>query len=269
MRKLKSSKRLAFQSVALTIAGSDSGGGAGLQADLKTFAAVGVHGSSVTTCLTAQNPKRVLGVDPVSPRFVRCQLEAVFTELRPQAAKTGMLFSDAILREVVAWWRRCPEIPLVVDPVMVSTSGAVMMKPGALRRLTNDLFPLATLITPNLDEAQLLLGESIRSVEDLQRCARLAHQRWGCAVLMKGGHLRSTPDAVDVLFDGEREWMFRARFVSGVSTHGTGCTYSAAIVAYLALGRDLPEAVDQAKDYITRAIGNSKRVGDHTVLGFF
>lgn len=269
MSRSPHSKHRSVQAVALTIAGSDSGGGAGLQADLKTFAALEVHGTSVTTCLTAQNPKAVLGVEPVTPRFVRRQLEAVFAELPPQAAKTGMLFSDAILREVIAWWRRHATIPLVVDPVMVATSGARLLKPAALRRLSEQLLPLATLITPNLDEAELLLGESIRSVEDLQRCARLAHSRWGCAALMKGGHLRGSRDAVDVLFDGEREWVLRARFVRGVSTHGTGCTYSAAITAQLALGRELPDAVQVAKDYITRAIGGSLQVGKHTVLAHF
>ncbi len=155
MRKLK---RLA---VALTIAGSDSGGGAGIQADLKTFAAVGVHGTSAITCITAQNPKRVLNIEACSPKIVRQQIEAVFAELRPAAVKTGMLYSAEIIRTVAAFFKRAKHPPLVVDPVMVSTSGAVLLKSSALKALQNELLPLATLATPNLDEAEILAGNKI------------------------------------------------------------------------------------------------------------
>ena len=257
--------------IALTIAGSDSGGGAGIQADLKTFAALGVHGTSALTCLTAQNPKGVLAVQAVKPALVRAQIEAVFAELRPAAVKTGMLFDAAIIREVADFLGtlRGPKPPLIVDPVMVATSGARLLKPAALRATQTELFPLATLITPNLDEAEILVGAKLKSVDDLRAAARTIHQRFHCAALVKGGHLRGLRDAVDIFFDGETELLLSAPFVRGVTTHGTGCTYSAAIAAYLALGHDLPRAVQLAKEFITRAIAGSVRAGKHTVLNPF
>lgn len=254
--------------IALTIAGSDSGGGAGIQADLKAFAALGVHGTSVITCLTAQNPKDVLGVQAATPSFVRKQLEAVFAELPPAAIKTGMLFSAPIIREVAAFLRHNRQIPLVVDPVMVATSGAMLLKPSARKAMLEALFPLATLITPNLDEASFILKRGLKSVEDLRSAARELHQKFGCAVLAKGGHLRGLKEAVDILFDGREEWLLSAPFVKGVATHGTGCTYSAAITAGLANGATLQEAVFQAKDYVTMAIANSVRTGQHSTLNF-
>ena len=263
MRKLK---RLA---VALTIAGSDSGGGAGIQADLKTFAAVGVHGTSAITCITAQNPKRVLNIEACSPKIVRQQIEAVFAELPPAAVKTGMLYSAEIIRVVAVFLKRAKHPPLVVDPVMVSTSGALLLKSSALKALQNELLPLAILATPNLDEAEILTGGKISSPEDLRVSAREIHRRFGCAVLVKGGHLRGAREAVDVFFDGENEWLLSAPFVRGVSTHGTGCTYSAAIAAYLALGHALPEAVRHAKEFITQAIAQSQSTGKHSVLNSF
>jgi len=251
----------------MTIAGSDSGGGAGIQADLKTFASLGVHGSSVVTCLTAQNPRRVTRVAAVSPAMIQAQLEAVFEELRPDAVKTGMLYSAAVIRAVLAAWPRRPTFPLVVDPVMVSTSGAPLLRSDAVRTLTRQLLPRATLITPNLDEASLLLGRPLREVEDLRAAARELHERFGCAVLAKGGHLRGMRSAVDFFYDGRIELLLEAPFVRGVSTHGTGCTYAAAIAGYLALGHNLPGAVQQAKGYVTAAIAASVRVRRHTVLG--
>src|SRR3954452_1832869 len=154
--------------VALTIAGSDSGGGAGIQADLKTFAALGVHGTSAITCITAQNPKRVLGIQACRPEIVRQQLEAVFAELPPAAVKTGMLYSAQIIRVIVNHFKRTPHPPLIVDPVMISTSGASLLKPNAIKIIQTELLPLATLVTPNLDEAALLIGKNLRSVEDLR-----------------------------------------------------------------------------------------------------
>jgi hydroxymethylpyrimidine/phosphomethylpyrimidine kinase len=254
--------------IALTIAGSDSGGGAGIQADLKTFAALGVHGTCAITCLTAQNPKGVLAIQAAKPAVVRAQIEAVFAELRPAAVKTGMLFDTAIIRAVADFFgtQRGRRTPLVVDPVMVATSGARLLKPAALRALQTELIPLATLVTPNLDEAEILVGAKLNSVEDLRAAARTIHQRFHCAALVKGGHLRGLRDAVDIFFDGKTELFLSAPFVRGVSTHGTGCTYSAAIAAYLALGHDLPRAVQLAKDFITRAIARSVRAGKHSVL---
>jgi len=255
--------------VALTIAGSDSGGGAGIQADLKTFAALGVHGVSAITCLTAQNPRGVFGVQAASAVMVRQQIEAVFDSLRPLAIKTGMLFSASIISEVVRWYRGGKRPPLIVDPVMVATSGARLLQPAALRALRESLFPLATLITPNLAEAELLLGRRLPDEESLRGAARDLHQRHGCAALVKGGHLRGARDAVDILFDGRTEWLLSAPFVRRISTHGTGCTFSAAIAAHLARGCELPEAVAQAKKFITQAIAQSIRAGRHDVLNPF
>ena len=252
--------------VVLTIAGSDSGGGAGIQADLRTFTRFGVHGLSCLTCLTAQNPKGVRGVLPVNPRFLRLQLEAASQELPPQAAKTGMLYSASLIREVVAWRRAYRALPLVVDPVMVSTSGAQLLKATAIRQLCDQLFPLASLITPNLDEAAVLLGWAVRHEEELEEAARQIHGRWGCPVLLKGGHLRGVPDAVDVFWDGCTQRRLKAPFVRGISTHGTGCTYSAAIVARVALGDGLEEAVRIAKRHVTACIRGSVRIGSHFTL---
>jgi hydroxymethylpyrimidine kinase/phosphomethylpyrimidine kinase len=255
--------------VALTIAGSDSGGGAGVQADLKTFAALGVHGTSAVACVTAQNPRGVRGIQAARPDLVRQQIEAVFEELPPAAVKTGMLLAAPILHVVADFFQRQRACPLVVDPVMVATSGARLLQPSAVRALQERLLPLATLVTPNLDEAVILVGRPLRSVEDLRGAAAEIHRRYGCAVLVKGGHLRGMEEAVDIFQDGRTELLLSAPFVRGVSTHGTGCTYSAAIAGHLALGRTLAAAVEQAKGYITRAIARSVRVGRHTALNHF
>ena len=252
--------------IALTIAGSDSGGGAGIQADLKTFAALGVHGTSAITCITAQNPRGVTGIQAIRADMVRKQLEAVFAELRPGAVKTGMLFSTEIIHVVADFFASGRRPPLVVDPVMVATSGAVLLKPSAIRALKEQLLPLATLITPNLDEAEILIGRKLRSLADLSSAAREIHERFGCAVLVKGGHLQNAKLAVDVFFDGKTLREFTARRVRGVSTHGTGCTYSAAIAAGLAQGEPLPTAVASAKSFITRAIAESYFARKHSVL---
>jgi hydroxymethylpyrimidine/phosphomethylpyrimidine kinase len=255
---------------ALTIAGSDSGGGAGVQADLKTFAALGVHGTSAIACLTAQNPKQVLGAEACSPRLLRQQIEAVFAELKPQAVKTGMLFTAENISVIVDFFQSSkfkPEnLKLVVDPVMVSTSGARLLKVSAEKVLKQKLLPLATLVTPNLDEAEILAGQKISSPEQMREAARKIHSDFGCAVLLKGGHLRNLREALDVFFDGETELLLSAPFVKGVSTHGTGCTYSAAICAALALGHGLPHAVEIGKDFITAAIARSYRIGKHFAL---
>jgi hydroxymethylpyrimidine/phosphomethylpyrimidine kinase len=261
--------RLAKLPVALTIAGSDSGGGAGIQTDLKTFAALGVHGTSAITCITAQNPKRVLGIQACRPEIVRQQIEAVFAELHPAAVKTGMLFSADIIRIVVDWFKPARRPLLVVDPVMVATSGARLLKPSAIAILRDQLLPLAALVTPNLPEAEIITGRAIGSVEDLRRAAEDIHRRFGCAALVKGGHLRNSREAVDIFFDGTDELLLTAPFVKGVSTHGTGCTYSAAVAGHLALGRALPDAVARAKEYITQAIAQCQRTARHSVLNNF
>jgi hydroxymethylpyrimidine/phosphomethylpyrimidine kinase len=252
--------------VAMTVAGSDSGGGAGVQADLKSFASLGVHGTSVITCVTAQNPRSVRSVQACSVRIVRQQLEAIFEELRPVAAKTGMLYSTPIIRAVADFFRHRQPVPLVVDPVMVSSSGTPLLKPAAIKTLLAELLPLAVLVMPNLPEAEVLVGRKLRSVEDMRWAARTLHERFGCATLVKGGHLRGFREAVDVFYDGQGELLLSAPFVRGLRTHGTGCTYSAAVTGYLARGLPLAQAVGQAKEYITQAISHSRRVRGHSVL---
>jgi hydroxymethylpyrimidine/phosphomethylpyrimidine kinase len=252
--------------VVLTVAGSDSGGGAGIQADLKTFAALGVHGTVAITCLTAQNPSGVRAIQACRPDMVQQQIEAVLDELPPTASKTGMLYSAAIIRTVAAVFRNRSDLPLVVDPVMIATSGARLLRGSAVRALAEELLPCATLVTPNLDEATVLIGKPITTLEAARTAARTIHQRYGCAVLVKGGHLKGLRDAVDFYFDGREEWLLRAPRVAGIATHGTGCTYSAAIAGYLALGCSLTHAVHMAKEYITQAITQAVRVQRHMVL---
>ncbi len=254
---------------ALTIAGSDSGGGAGIQADLKTFAALGVHGTSAITCITAQNPRGVRGIQACSRSIVAAQIEAVFDELAPAAVKTGMLYSAEIIRAVAQLLEKHAVRALVVDPVMVATSGAQLLKPAAVQLLRSELLPKAALITPNLQEAEVLTGERIREPEDLRQAARELHASFGTAVLVKGGHLGGVRQALDIFYDGRTELLLSAPFVRGISTHGTGCTYSAAITAYLAKGLTLSQAVVRSKEFITQAIAHSQVVGRHTVLNSF
>lgn len=227
-----------------------------------------MHGTSVITCLTAQNPKRVLGVYPATPEFVIQQLQAVFAELPPRAIKTGMLFSAEIIAAVVSFLRDRRRGKLIVDPVMVATSGARLLEQSAIAELREGLFPLCDLITPNIPEAKEITGKRIRDLGDVRDCARQLHSDFGCAVLLKGGHLRGTAEAIDIFYDGETELLLRAPFIRGVSTHGTGCTYSAAIAAHCARGKPIVEAVGLAKRYITRAIASSARVHSHYVLGW-
>ena len=243
--------------VALTIAGSDSCGGAGLQADLRVFAALGVRGVSVVAAVTAQSPKRVLAVEAVKLTMVREQLAAVFEGNKPKAAKTGMLLTARNV-EVVAEWFANRRMPLVVDPVMLSTSGAVLLKPSAVKMLQKKLLPAAKLVTPNVPEAEALTGLRIREPEDLRKAAHALFESYGCAVLVKGGHLRGLNEAVDVLFDGREEWLLSLPRVKGRGMHGTGCVYSAAITAGLVKGLSLPKAVEQGKEFVTREMLKSE-----------
>jgi len=243
-----------YKPVALTIAGSDSGGGAGIQADLKTFAALGVHGASAITCLTAQNRREITRVDACSPRMVRAQIEAVFAEIPPKAVKTGLLHSATIVREVARFFGQHRGVPLVVDPVMVATSGRRLLAADAARALQHDLLPLAALVTPNLSEAEYLTGRKIRTPEELRAAARTLYQNCGCAALVKGGHLAGAGSAVDFLCGAEGEWMLWTPRVKRVSLHGTGCAYSAAITAWLARGFSLLESVEKGKTYIAQVI---------------
>ena len=182
------------------------------------------------------------------------------------AVKTGMLYSTEIIRVVARFFKRFRRIPLVVDPVMIATSGARLLNPSAMTTLRKDLLPLASLVTPNLDEAAMLVGRPLRSVEAMRLAARTIHGDFGCAVLVKGGHLRGMQEAVDIFYDGRVELLLTAPFIRGPHCHGTGCTYSAAITAWLARGLDLPGAVSKAKEEITQAIVCSRRAAGHPVL---
>ncbi len=248
----------------LTVAGSDSGGGAGIQADLKVFAALGTHGTCAITCVTAQNPERVRGVTPLPAAAVVQQIETVWEAFAPAAVKTGMLYSRALIEAVAAVLRE-RRARVIVDPVAVSTSGAALLQPAAVVALQRKLLPIALLATPNLDETLLLTGVTVREPEDLRTAARVLHEQYGCAALIKGGHLEGD-EAVDLLWDGHHEWLLSARRVKGVSSHGTGCTYSAATAAHLALGCDLPTAVTRGKEEVTQALAASRRVAGYDVL---
>jgi len=245
--------------VALTIAGSDSGGGAGIQADLRTFAAHGLHGASAVTAVTAQNTVAVVEYAALEPRLVVAQIDAVASDMPVAAVKTGMLASRPIVEavaEAVARWR----LPhLVVDPVMVAKSGGRLLDPAAEAAYRERLFPLAEVVTPNLAEAEALLQRPVRSLESMAQAARDLHALGPRAVLVKGGHLEGDP--VDVFFDGRRLEELRAARIDTRHTHGTGCTLSAAIAARLALGADALEAARGAKAYLTEAIRGAYALG--------
>lgn len=245
--------------IALTIAGSDSGGGAGIQADLKTFHHFGVFGTSVICAITAQNTRGVADWVPVAPTMIRAQLDAVTEDLRPAAVKSGML-ADADIVEVVAeGLRRHSLAPYVLDPVMVATSGDVLLRPEAVRAIGEQLLPLATVVTPNLDEAAILAGMQVRDVAGMERAARILVERGAAAALVKGGHLAGD-ETVDVLYDGSLHH-FRHPRIETTSTHGTGCTLSSAIAAHLALGHELRDAVERSLDFVHRAIATAPGLG--------
>jgi hydroxymethylpyrimidine/phosphomethylpyrimidine kinase len=250
---------------ALTVAGSDSGGGAGVQADLKTFAALHTHGLSVITCITAQNPRAVNAIEPCSLRMIEQQLEAV-SAFKPRAAKTGMLFSAEIISLVAKHFRDKRSVALVVDPVAVATSGAKLLRGDAVATLKRELLPIAALVTPNVPEAEALVGMKIREPEHLRVAARLLHERFGCPALIKGGHLRTKDVAIDVFYDGKTELLLEAPRAQRVATHGTGCTYAAAITALLARGQRLPDALAGAKAFVTNAIHSSVKSGPFSAL---
>ena len=244
--------------VVLTIAGSDSGGGAGIQADLRTFAAHGLHGTSAITAVTAQNSVAVLDWVALEPRMVVAQIEAVASDMPVAAAKTGMLATAAIVVAVAEAVERLRLPLLVVDPVMVAKSGDRLLDADA-ESAYRRLIPLATVLTPNLPETEALLGRAVRTLADMREAARALHAMGPRAVVVKGGHLEG--DAVDVFFDGRALEELSAPRIATANTHGTGCTYSAAIAARLALGDPLLEAVRGAKAYLTEAIRRSYSVG--------
>jgi hydroxymethylpyrimidine/phosphomethylpyrimidine kinase len=258
------------RTIALTIAGSDSGGGAGIQADLKTFARFGVFGTSAITAVTAQNTLGVRGWERVSPALVRAQIDAVAEDLRPAAIKSGMLADAEVVRAVAEGIRAHALAPYVLDPVMAATSGHALLEPDAVAAVMELLFPLAALVTPNLDEVSLLLGAPARDVASMERAAReLVHRLGARASLVKGGHLAGD-ELVDVFYDGAQLRHFSRTRIATTSTHGTGCTLSAAIAAGLALGRALPDAVADGLEFVASAIASAPGLGaGHGPLNHF
>jgi hydroxymethylpyrimidine/phosphomethylpyrimidine kinase len=244
---------------ALTIAGSDSGAGAGIQADLKTFAALGVYGTSAITAVTAQNTRGVMKVAALAPELITAQIDAVVEDIGADAVKTGMLANKAIIEAVAARLQHHTFKNIVVDPVMVATSGDLLLRRDAVNALRSRLLPLATLVTPNIAEAGELTGTRISTARDIRRAAAHIFDMGAQSVIIKGGDRRGP--AVDVFFDGKKFREFRTRRIHTQATHGTGCTFSAAIVAYLARGEALESAVMQAKTYITAAIRHAFAVG--------
>ncbi len=240
---------------ALTIAGSDSSGGAGIQADIKTMTMNGVYAMSAVTALTAQNTTGVTGILEVAPDFLRKQLDAVFQDIFPDAVKVGMVSSSALIETIADTLTEYGAENIVVDPVMVATSGARLIEESAVETLKRRLLPIADVITPNIPEAEILAEMSIGSEEDMEQAARVLFERYGCAALVKGGH--RVNDANDVLFGAESSepvW-FKGRRIDNPNTHGTGCTLSSAIASGLAKGCDLEESVRRAKDYLSGALG--------------
>ena len=237
----------------LTIAGSDSGGGAGIQADIKTMTMNGVFAMSAITALTAQNTTGVQGIYEVTPAFLARQLDSVFTDLRPDAVKIGMVSSAPLIETIAERLTFYRAENIVVDPVMVATSGARLIAEDAVETLTRCLLPLAAVVTPNIPEAEVLWGEKIETAADMERAARDIGEKYACSVLLKGGH--AVNDANDLLWDREAARWFRGKHIDNPNTHGTGCTLSSAIASNLAKGFDMAEAVARAKEYISGALG--------------
>jgi len=245
---------------ALTIAGSDSGGGAGIQADLKTFAALGVYGTSAITAVTAQNTMGVTAAAALEADFVTAQIEAVAGDIAIHATKIGMLANAAIVEAVVAAIEDL-ELPLVVlDPVMIAKSGDRLLDEDGMLALRSELLPLARVVTPNLPEAEALSGRRIASVADAREAARMIHAMGARAVIVKGGHSRAQ-EIVDLLLEDDLVYEFRTPRIDTQNTHGTGCTFASAVAAHLALGRTLPEAAERAQRYVAGAIAHALPIG--------
>ena len=245
---------------ALSIAGSDSGGGAGIQADLKTMAAHRVFGMSAIVAVTAQNTQTVSAVHDLPPEMVRAQIDAVFSDIRVDAVKIGMLSSQVLISAVAECLCRWRPVFTVLDPVMISKSGCVLLKPDAVAALRKELLPLAHLLTPNIPEAEELTGVKITDRGGMQKAAEALVEAGAGAVLMKGGHCSEHAD--DLLFDGQQNFWFKGERIPGRNTHGTGCTLSSAIAANVANGCALPEACLRAKEYVRRAIAAGLDIGN-------
>lgn len=243
----------------LTIAGSDSSGGAGIQADLKTMTANGVFGMSVITALTAQNTMGVTGVEVVSPSFLEAQLAAVFTDIFPDAVKIGMLGSADLMTVTAKSLVKYKARHIVLDPVMVATSGSRLMPEEALSALKEKLLPLCELMTPNIPEAEALFGQKICSASDMERAARALYREFGCSVLLKGGHCIS--DANDYWIGPDGDQWFEGKRIDNPNTHGTGCTLSSAIASNLAKGFTMTESVKRAKEYVSMALAAMLNLG--------
>ena len=244
---------------ALTIAGSDSCGGAGIQADIKTMTMNGVFAMSAVTALTAQNTLGVTGIQESTPEFLALQLDAVFTDIFPDAVKIGMVSSTELICVIAEKLRQYQARHVVVDPVMVATSGSSLLKSDAVRAMTEELFPLAEVITPNIPEAEVLSGERIQSEADMEKAAAAISKKYGCAVLLKGGH--SINDANDVLYQNGNIVWFRGKRIDNPNTHGTGCTLSSAIASNLAKGFNLTTSVERAKSYLSGALQAQLNLG--------
>lgn len=242
----------------LTIAGSDSSGGAGIQADLKTFAANGVYGMSVINSITSQNTTGVFGVFDIPQDVVASQIDAVFNDIFPDSVKIGMVSSSEIITTIADRLKYHKAKNIVLDTVMVSTSGCPLLKDDAIDALTSFLFPLADIITPNIYEAQILCGFEIKSKDDMIKSAKFIYNKYNVCTLLKGGHLANTSD--DLLYDGSETW-FQSPRINNTNTHGTGCTLSSAIASNLAKGLDMKTAVQNSKDYITGALSDMFNIG--------
>ena len=247
--------------VAVTIAGSDSGGGAGIQADIKAMQANGVFAASVITAITAQNTQAVTQAVDLPLDLIEAQIDAVFDDFEVKAVKTGMLSSASIVETVIRKIDRWQMEPLIVDPVMISTSGFALLHDDAVRVIIDQLIPRATLVTPNTHEAGLLTGKEIRTIQDVKEAAWQIKVMGAKAVLVKGGHLEGQEEAIDVFFDGSDFSFFTAPFIDTQHTHGTGCTYASAIAANLAKGIELKPAIESAKEYVTEAIRHGLAIG--------
>lgn len=260
--------------VALTIAGSDSGGGAGIQADLKTFSALGIYGTSAITAVTAQNPDGVSAIQSIDPEVVAGQIGQVLRYYPVGAVKIGMLMSAEIIEAVAeALEASLPSsptgagrIPVVLDPVMVATSGARLLDDGAADALCARILPLATLVTPNMDEAALLSGQTVETDTQLEPAARAIYEKYAVPVLVKGGHLKESEEAVDVYFSGAEPEFFATPYLKQVNSHGSGCTLSSAIAAYLLRGFPLEEAISVGKNFVQLALGASLPAGQNLVM---
>ena len=251
--------------VALTIAGSDCSAGAGLQADLKTFQHFGVFGLTAVTCVVAETPKVVRSVHAVPPAILQDQLHVLLEAFPVAAIKTGMLFSKAHIVAITEILQQYRGIPLVIDPVMIASTGDPLLEENAIAAYKERLFPLATVITPNLDEAEVLWGGSARDEQAMERAAHELSARHGCAVLLKGGHLGG-PECADLLVENDLPAWFRSPRIDTAASHGTGCTLSAAIAANLALGKDLHDSISVSKRYLDDVLASSLAWGDLAVL---